>query len=71
MQEDNSTIQAENITTQEKKISIEIAGQGKIDVGNGVDKNTVIDILYNHLKPVLAEILQQEAYEEGDLSYDY
>lgn len=68
---ESSTEQTGNLTTQEKKIVLEIAGQGSIDISNGVDKETVIDILYSYLKPVLAEILQQESYEEGDLSYDY
>lgn len=71
MQEDSPTVQAESPAPQEKKISLEINGQGSIGISNGVDKETVIDMLYNYLKPVLAEILQQEAYEEGDLSYDY
>lgn len=71
MQEDSSLIRRENLTTQEKKILLEIAGQGAIDISKGVDKETVIDILYGYLKPVLAEILKQEIYEEGELAYDY
>lgn len=71
MQEDGSTVKTETLTKQEKKILLEIAGQGSIDISNGVDKNTVIDILYGYLKPVLAEILKQELYEEGELAYDY
>lgn len=71
MQEESSLPNTENLTAQEKKIVLEIAGQGSIDISKGIDKETVISILYSYLKPVLADILQQECYEEGDLSYDY
>lgn len=56
-----------------KRIFLEIAGSGAIELGgNGeADKETVLAILYEYLKPVLSEILRQEIYEEGDYSYGY
>jgi hypothetical protein len=54
-----------------KRITIEIAGNGKIDVTGGINKDKVIDLLQENLKPVLMSILQSEMYEEGEQSYDY
>lgn len=61
-------------TTQEqvKRILLEIAGSGAIEVsGNGADRETVLQIMWENLKPILMSIIQSEIYEEGDLSYDY
>lgn len=56
---------------QIKRIILEIAGSGSIDVGSGANTETVLSILQEHLKPVLMNLIQSEIYEEGDLSYDY
>lgn len=58
---------------QVRRILLEIAGSGAIEVGGsgGADKETILSILYEHLKPVLMNILQGEIYEEGELSYEY
>lgn len=58
---------------QQKHIVLEIAGKGNIEVGGnkGVSKETVIEILYEYIKPALMNIIQNEIYEEGELSYDY
>lgn len=63
----------EKPSEQVKRILLEIAGSGAIEVGGGggVDKETVLEILYDHLKPVLMNIIQGEIYEEGELSYEY
>ena len=60
-------------SSSEKKIVLEIAGSGSIQVtGNGnADRTTILDVLTENLKPVLMNIIQGEIYEEGDLSYDY
>lgn len=63
-----------NETAQEqvKRILLEIAGSGAIEVsGNGADKDTVLQILWENLKPILMSIIQSEIYEEGELSYEY
>ena len=58
---------------QEKHILIDIAGSGKIEVGGnkGISKEMVLELLSQHLKPVLMNIIQNEIYEEGELSYEY
>lgn len=55
-----------------RKILLEIAGKGNIQLtGSKVDKDTLVQFLYEYLKPVLSEILTQEIYEEGDMAYEY
>ena len=55
-----------------RKILLEIAGKGNIELSGGKpDKESLLAFLYEYLKPVLSEILTQEIYEEGDLSYEY
>lgn len=58
--------------TSTRKILLEIAGKGNIELTGGkVDKETLLSFLYEYLKPVLSEILTQEIYEEGDMAYEY
>lgn len=54
-----------------RTIRLEINGSGAIEVDSSMDEETVVGILSAHLKPVLAGIVKQEIYEEGDLSYDF
>lgn len=54
-----------------KTIRLEINGSGAIEVDKSMSEETVVSILYNHLKPVLTNIVKQEIYEEGDLAYDF
>lgn len=58
---------------QVRRILLEIAGSGAIEINSngGADKETILEILYEHLKPVLMNIIQSEIYEEGELSYEY
>ncbi len=58
---------------QVKRILLEIAGSGAIEVGgkNGADKESILEVLTEHAKPVFLSILQQEIYEEGDLNYEF
>lgn len=58
---------------QEKRIRLEIAGSGTIEVsGSGkVDKETILELLKEHLEPVLMNLIEGEMYEEGELSYEY
>lgn len=60
-------------TEQVKRILLEIAGSGAIEVGGrgGADKETILSVLYENLKPVLMNIIQSEIYEEGELTYEY
>ncbi|MEG1894645.1 MAG: phage tail tape measure protein [Oscillospiraceae bacterium] len=63
--------QAENSGSTNKKITLEIAGSGELSIDSSMSEEEVIAILYNHVKPVLASIIKQEIYEEGEKSYDY
>lgn len=55
----------------EKKITIEVQGSGSIEIEKGADKETMLEVLQENLKPVLMNIISSEIYEEGDDSYDY
>lgn len=54
-----------------KTIRLEINGSGAIEIDGSMDEETVVGILYNHIKPVLTNIVKQEIYEEGELAYDF
>ena len=57
---------------QDKNVFVHIDGSGPIEVtGSGASKEDMLEILTNHLKPVLLNILQGEIFEEGDYSYEY
>ena len=56
---------------RDKHITIDIGGSGHIEVSNGADKSSVLEVLQENLKPVLMNIIEQEVYEEGDESYEY
>ncbi|MEG1894587.1 MAG: hypothetical protein RR162_00005, partial [Oscillospiraceae bacterium] len=60
-----------NIGKIEKKITLEIAGSGEIEVSDNISEESVLSILVNNIKPVLMGIIKQEIYEEGNLAYDY
>lgn len=69
---------SENVTTETsggettKKVVLAIEGKGNIELTGGkADKETLIAFLYEYLKPVLSEILTEEIFEEGDMSYEY
>lgn len=58
---------------QVRRILLEVAGSGAIEVTGGgkADKESVLEILQDNLKPVLMKIIQSEIYEEGELAYDF
>lgn len=53
----------------EKRIYIDIGGSGKIEISGGMNKTQVMEILAEKLKPVLLDIIAQDAFEEGDDTY--
>lgn len=55
----------------DKKITLEIAGSGSIQVSGDVDKEAVVEILMDNIKPVLIDIISEEIFQEGDGTYDY
>lgn len=56
-----------------KKIVLSLEGVGSIELsGNGgADKEQLLDFLQENMRPVLAGILTEEIFEEGDGSYEY
>lgn len=54
-----------------KRISLEINGGGTISLGKGTNKQEVLDVITENLRPILLEILEEEAYEEGEGVYDF
>lgn len=56
-----------------KKIVLSLEGAGNIVVsGNGgADREQILDILQENMRPVLADIISAEIFEEGDGSYEY
>ncbi len=58
-----------NEIKSEKKISIEINGNGNIGMAGNVDKESVLNILCENIKPILRNILETEDYEEGEGYY--
>lgn len=58
-------------TTIEKKITLEIAGSGAIDVSGPYDEERMTGLLFANLKPALLGLLKQEIYEEGDMAYEF
>lgn len=61
----------QNITKSEKRVVIALEGGGEIKVPQGVDKETVMQILTSNLRPALLNIIQEEIFEEGEGSYAY
>ena len=57
--------------TVEKKITLEINGNGEIDVSGSYDEGKMTALLFSNLKPILMGLLKQEVYEEGDLAYEF
>lgn len=71
--EAGAAVKEEQTGNREEKrtIRLEINGSGAIEVDSTMDEETVVDIIGRHLKPVLAGIVKQEIFEEGDLAYDF
>lgn len=55
-----------------KRIVLEIAGGGSIDISGGTaDTDTILDLIMQNIRPALLSILRTDILEEGDLSYDF
>lgn len=57
--------------SQDKNINININGNGSIKIDPEASKEAMLNILLENVKPVLMNILQEEIFEEGELSYDF
>lgn len=58
-------------TVSRREVAININGNGAIAATGGVDKEQVVEILFDYLKPALMNILSQDIFEEGDDSYEF
>lgn len=58
-------------TCTERHIILDVVGKGKIDITGGYDETAVLDLLQEHMRPLLLSILQAEMTEEGDGSYGF
>lgn len=71
----NDFAQQEEQTAQgdssEKKITLEIAGSGALEVSGNADEGAILDILMSNVKPVLLSIIRREVFEEGDMAYEF
>jgi len=58
-------------TEETKRIFLEISGAGAIEIGSRTDRDEVLEILQENIRPVLVGIIEQEIYEEGERSYEF
>ena len=72
-QSSNSTNNS-NSSSADKTVTIKLEGIGSIKVV-GANKNTnkedIVNVMTQNLKPVLINILNEEIFEEGDDSYEF
>ena len=55
-----------------KTITLKLEGSGELKIGSsGLSKDDVVDILLDNVKDALMQIIQQEIFEEGELSYEF
>lgn len=55
----------------DKKITLEIAGSGALEIDGKADEDTILNVLVANVKPVLLSIIRKEVFEEGDLAYEF
>ena len=54
-----------------KHIYLDINGAGSIEISPHMDREEVLEILQENIKPVLVGLIQEEIFEEGDGSYEF
>ncbi len=54
-----------------RRVVVEIAGNGSIEVTGGANKEELLGLLMESVEPAIMDILLTEIYEEGDDSYEY
>jgi hypothetical protein len=55
----------------EKRITLDITGHGEIEITGGADAETVWEFVAPKLKDEFINILRDDVFEEGDLSYGF
>jgi hypothetical protein len=61
----------ENRSNSTKTIKIELAGSGEIKVDGKLSEDEAWELFAPRLKPEFIKMLQQDIFEEGDLSYGF
>ena len=59
-----------SINMTEKTMVLKIEGGGEINIPKTLNKQDVLNLLIENIKPVLINMIQQEKFEEGDGLYD-
>lgn len=54
-----------------REISLDINGKGSMNVKSNMNKEQIVAVLYDYMKPVLMDIVEQDVFEEGEGSYDF
>ena len=63
-----------NSSSADKTVTIKLEGIGSIKVvgaSKDTNKEDIVNVMTQNLKPVLINILNEEIFEEGDGSYEF
>lgn len=55
---------------EEKHIILDLQGNGKISI-DGFSKEHILEVLYEYLKPILMQMIEEEILEEGEEAYEF
>lgn len=58
-------------TSTSKNINLNINGSGSMRIQSSMSKEDIVEVMIEHLKDVLMDIVQEEILMEGDGSYEY
>lgn len=62
---------AETKSIEEKHITLELQGNGELKVEGKLSKEDILEVMWEYIKPVLMQIIQQEILEEGEAAYEF
>lgn len=63
-------IDTSSVNATEKTIVLKLEGGGEINIPKTLNKQDVLNLLIENIKPVLINMIAQETFEEGDGLYD-
>jgi len=55
----------------EKDINVRFNGGETIHISGNADKEQILEVMTENMKPVLMGMINQEIFEEGDRSYNF
>lgn len=64
------TVDTSSVSTTEKTIVLKLEGGGEINIPKTLNKQDVLNLLIENIKPILINMIAQETFEEGDGLYD-